>query len=240
MNDWPDMRLLREYAEHGSEEAFTRLVARHLAMVYDAALRQTRQHQLAEEIVQTVFTLLARKADRISANTMLSGWLFETARFVSLRLIRDENRWQQRQAEAARMNSNPPSSEPSGEAEQVLPLLDEMLARLPDQRPGRLCSRAISKGSPLCRWPRWPARLRRVPKSAFSEAWRNCAGCSEPEELSSVLQDSPPGDHPGASRARRSVRCCSEQRCAQGRGQHPRAFQSYALNALAHYEMEPN
>ena len=43
MNDWTDFWLLREYSEHGSEEAFTVLVSRYLAMVYHAALRQTQQ-----------------------------------------------------------------------------------------------------------------------------------------------------------------------------------------------------
>jgi len=131
MNDWPDMRLLREYAERGTEQAFTVLVSRHLAMVYQAAFRQTRQVQLAEEIAQTVFTLLAKKADRISGNTLLTGWLFNTARFVSARAVRDERRRQHRQAEAARMNLDSP--EPIAPAEQALPYLDEMLARLPNR-----------------------------------------------------------------------------------------------------------
>ncbi len=127
------MQLLREYADHGTEEAFTILVSRHLAMVYHAALRQTRQSELAEEIVQTVFTLLARKANRISANALLSGWLFNTARFVSTRTVRDEMRRQRRQAEAARMNLNAASPEPPAPEEQLLPLLDDLLARLPNR-----------------------------------------------------------------------------------------------------------
>jgi len=70
MTDWPDMRLLREYAEHGTEEAFTLLVGRHWAMVYHAAFRQTQNADAAEELVQTVFTLLCRKASRISTKVI--------------------------------------------------------------------------------------------------------------------------------------------------------------------------
>ncbi len=130
MNDWTDMRLLREYGERGSEEAFTILVSRHLAMVYHAALRQTRQPELAEEVVQTVFTLLARKAGRISARTTLSGWLFNSTRFVSTRAVRDEFRRQRRETEAALMNLNSSPPETPEQAERVLPLLDGVLARL--------------------------------------------------------------------------------------------------------------
>jgi RNA polymerase sigma factor (sigma-70 family) len=130
MNEWPDMRLLREYAERGSEDAFRVLVSRHLGLVYHAALRQTRQPQLAEEIVQTVFTILARKAKRIPTRTLVSGWLFNTARFVSIRAVRDESRRQRRLAELARMSpdSAPAPVDPENE---LLPLLDELLARLP-------------------------------------------------------------------------------------------------------------
>jgi RNA polymerase sigma factor (sigma-70 family) len=133
MNDWPDMRLLREYAERGNEEAFTLLISRHLAMVYHAAWRQTRQSELAEEVVQTVFTVLARKANRISRKALLSGWLFNATRLVSARAVRDEIRRQRRQAEVARMNADVSSPEPTESADAVRPLLDEMLARLPNR-----------------------------------------------------------------------------------------------------------
>jgi RNA polymerase sigma factor (sigma-70 family) len=130
MNDWTDMRLLCEYSERGSEKAFTTLVSRHLAMVYHAALRQTRQPELAEEVVQTVFTLLAQKAGRISARTTLSGWLFNSTRFVSTRAIRDEFRRQRREKEVALMDLNSSPPETSEQAERVLSLLDGVLARL--------------------------------------------------------------------------------------------------------------
>jgi DNA-directed RNA polymerase specialized sigma24 family protein len=57
-----DMEMVREYAARQSEEAFAELVSRHVNLVYSVALRHTRDTHLAEEIAQTVFIILARKA----------------------------------------------------------------------------------------------------------------------------------------------------------------------------------
>src|SRR6185436_2641629 len=57
-----DAELLREYAEQGSEAAFSEIVARHTDLVYSASLRQAGSHDLARDIAQNVFTDLARKA----------------------------------------------------------------------------------------------------------------------------------------------------------------------------------
>lgn len=94
MQEFDDITLLREYSQNHSEEAFEILVSRHLRLVYAAALRQTGNPQLADEVTQTVFIILAEKAAGISQGTLLSGWLFRTTRFVVLaqsRTQRDAN-----------------------------------------------------------------------------------------------------------------------------------------------------
>jgi RNA polymerase sigma factor (sigma-70 family) len=122
-----DLELLREYAASQSEQAFATLVGRHVDLVYSAALRQVRDPDLAEEVTQTVFIRLARKAGSIRVGVILSGWLFRTTRFVASEVVRLENRRRHREQEA--MES---LYESQGEAPwaQIAPSLDEAMAGL--------------------------------------------------------------------------------------------------------------
>ena len=124
MNDW---QLLQDYAKRGSEAAFRALVERHLGVIHAAAQRQVNDPQLAEEVTQAVFTLLARKAGSFRPEVVLPGWLFRTTRFVAARAARSERRRQQREREAFEMQQVQSSKTPSP---ALSPLLDEALARL--------------------------------------------------------------------------------------------------------------
>ena len=95
-----DMALVREYALNQSERAFETLVSRHINLVYSVALRQTRDAQLAEEITQAVFIILARKAKILGPKTILSGWLCRTARYASANVLTIQRRRQHREQEA--------------------------------------------------------------------------------------------------------------------------------------------
>jgi DNA-directed RNA polymerase specialized sigma24 family protein len=99
MQAMDDMALLREYAAHHSEAAFTELASRRVGFVYSAALRQVGDPQLAEEVTQAVFIILAQKAAEISDKTVLTGWLFKTTRFTALAQLRSAARRRQREQE---------------------------------------------------------------------------------------------------------------------------------------------
>jgi hypothetical protein len=63
-----DSVLLKEYVEHGSEEAFATLVARHVNKVYSIALRRTRNAHHAEEITQVISLVTGTLTDWADAS----------------------------------------------------------------------------------------------------------------------------------------------------------------------------
>jgi len=128
MLELDDSVLLKEYVEHGSEEAFATLVARHVNKVYSIALRHTRNAHQAEEITQAVFVILARKSRQLGKRVILSGWLCRTARLSAVTFVRSEIRRTRREQEAHMQNL---LNESESEVwPQIAPLLDVAMAGL--------------------------------------------------------------------------------------------------------------
>ncbi|HEY5913800.1 MAG TPA: sigma-70 family RNA polymerase sigma factor [Verrucomicrobiae bacterium] len=124
-----DVELLRQLANDGSEAAFSELVVRHLDLVYSTALRVLRGDvHLAQDVVQTVFIDLARKARSIRKGVILEGWLYEAARFAAAKAVRQEQRRRAREQEATTMPESTP--EPSIPWEELSPLLDAAMGEL--------------------------------------------------------------------------------------------------------------
>lgn len=98
-----DWRLLRQYVEDNSQEAFEHIVSTHIDMIYSAALRQTGSRALAEDVTQAVFVTLARKAASIRRHTVLSAWLHRTARYTAMNALKMEARRRHHEREAALM-----------------------------------------------------------------------------------------------------------------------------------------
>jgi len=132
-----DHALLQTYTHHGAtaQAAFAELVARHVNLVYSAALRQVRSTALAADIAQSVFLDLARHAPTFPSDQPLAPWLHVVTRRTAIDTIRRASRRTAREHTAATLgeSSSPAmktdASSPSWS--EIEPLLDEAVEALP-------------------------------------------------------------------------------------------------------------
>jgi RNA polymerase sigma factor (sigma-70 family) len=130
MDDW---QLLQAYAKNRSEAAFAELVRLHLDWVFSVALRHVGDPHLAEDVVQSVFVLLARKARDLGPGTLVGGWLFRTTRLVAGHARRAEQRRKTREATACIMSQDTTSPDTDEILwQQLAPHLDQAVAALSD------------------------------------------------------------------------------------------------------------
>jgi RNA polymerase sigma factor (sigma-70 family) len=124
--------LLAEYVSNGSDAAFRELVGRYVGLVYSTALRRVGgDRHLAEDIAQTVFVDLARKARSFSEEVMLGGWLHRHTCHVADTVLRGERRRQLRERQSMDVNSPQESSESA--LVRIAPVLDEAIGLLGEE-----------------------------------------------------------------------------------------------------------
>jgi len=123
-----DLELLREYAEHHSERAFTELVSRHLNLVHSTALRVVGEAHLAQDVAQMVFLDLARKAGSLPRGTALPGWLYRSAWLSAASVLRAARRREERERKALEMAAIDASG--ASVWETLAPCLDEAMSQL--------------------------------------------------------------------------------------------------------------
>src|ERR1700679_845225 len=73
-----DLDLVREI-KAGNRAAFSELVTRHQKAIYRLALRFTRDHGTAEDIVQDTFVKAYQKLDSFEERSSFKSWLFRIA-----------------------------------------------------------------------------------------------------------------------------------------------------------------
>ncbi len=119
-----DADLLAAVAGH-DPAALGELVRRHVDLVYAAAVRQTRDRHVAEDVTQAVFLVLSRRAASVRGSA-LPAWLHQTTRYAAANATRSARRRRRHERAAAR----PEAAMPSAEPDPLLPLLDDAIASL--------------------------------------------------------------------------------------------------------------
>jgi RNA polymerase sigma factor (sigma-70 family) len=126
-----DSILLRRFVEDHAEEAFTELVQQYFPMVHATALRRVGgDAHLAQDVAQTVFIALARKASSLQGHVSLAGWLYIGTHRATAEIVRREQRRKQRETSAQFMNLASTSDDPPVDPTALRPLLDDALVEL--------------------------------------------------------------------------------------------------------------
>ncbi|MES2709413.1 MAG: sigma-70 family RNA polymerase sigma factor [Verrucomicrobiota bacterium] len=134
-----DAELLSRFVKSGDGSAFSKLVERHLNLVFGVASRRTESRELAQEAAQNTFCQLARHAARVRVGKSLAPWLHKVALREAGTLLRSERSRQRTlqrlavsvggsESAAAQPAECPASSSVSRAGEH----LDEALASLPE------------------------------------------------------------------------------------------------------------
>lgn len=120
--------MLNAYVESGLDRLFDALVQKHAGMVFGAALRVTRNRELAEDTAQWVFAILHRKARALVGHPCLAAWLHKTATLEASRLMRKERNHQRKLKRLAAASEGERCS--CAVAHPALEYLDEAMAML--------------------------------------------------------------------------------------------------------------
>ncbi len=125
--DRSDADLLERFAAKREESAFEALLHRHGPLVWNVCRRVLTEEHAAEDAFQATFLVLVRKARSVSKQASIRSWLHGVALRVALRARQQEQLRQRRERET-------PMRHP-GEAtwQDVRPILDEEIQRLPEK-----------------------------------------------------------------------------------------------------------
>jgi uncharacterized protein (TIGR03435 family) len=125
-----DSQLKASCGQDMAAGGFAALVERHIDFVHAAALRQTGDPDLAEDITQAVFLIFSQRAGRLKRGTVIKGWLFNTTRYVVANARRAEARRKRHERKAAEMRKETVRED---QPAVVTLHLDDALAGLPER-----------------------------------------------------------------------------------------------------------
>ena len=127
-----DTELLAAFVADRDPEAFAALVRRHGPMVLGVCRRVVRDPDAADDAFQAVFLVLARRAADVRPRNRVGAWLYGVAYRTALkaRAVRARRRTRETQVDAMPEPAAPPAADGW---DDLKPILDEELARLPDR-----------------------------------------------------------------------------------------------------------
>lgn len=125
-----DGDLLARFALGRDGDALAALVERHAPMVWGVCARTLRNPHDAQDAFQATFLVLVQKAATVKPREMVANWLYGVARQTAVRLRSANARrgWRELQA-----NAMPEPVLPESPDVDLLSLLDQELARLPER-----------------------------------------------------------------------------------------------------------
>ncbi|HLJ95155.1 MAG TPA: RNA polymerase sigma factor [Gemmataceae bacterium] len=126
-----DGQLLTLFIDRRDEGAFEALVKRHGPMVLGVCRRLLRNPHDAEDAFQATFLVLVRKAASVVPRDMVANWLYGVARTTALRANAMAAKKRRREKQVRTMPE--PEATPPDCWQDVRPVLDQELSRLPDK-----------------------------------------------------------------------------------------------------------
>ncbi len=127
---WTDGQLLDAYVRSREEAAFAALLRRHGPMVWGVCCRTLGNTGDAEDAFQATFLVLVRKAASIVPREQIANWLYGVARQTAVKARAMAVKRKTREKQVKDMPE--PAVEQNG-TDDLLPLLDQELGRLPDK-----------------------------------------------------------------------------------------------------------
>jgi RNA polymerase sigma factor (sigma-70 family) len=124
-----DEQLLGCFIERRDDAAFAALIKRHGPMVWGVCRRLLNHHD-AEDAFQATFLVLVRKAASVLPRGMLANWLYGVAHQTALQARRTATRRRAKERQVAEIPE--PAAMGQDFRNDLLPLLDQELSRLPD------------------------------------------------------------------------------------------------------------
>jgi RNA polymerase sigma factor (sigma-70 family) len=127
-----DGQLLEDFLTRRDETAFEALVRRHGPMVLGVCRRILRNTQDAEDAFQATFLVLVRKAGSLRQRELVGNWLYGTAYRAALETQAANASRRARERQVGEM-PEPEAMTPTDVWQDVRPLLDRELNRLPEK-----------------------------------------------------------------------------------------------------------